>query len=54
MPGQRWRKKELKKEEEVSMTRQCLCGRSKTYPYCDETHKLKIITESQVIDDKES
>lgn len=21
--------------------KQCLCGRSKTYPYCDETHKTK-------------
>lgn len=23
------------------MIRQCLCGRSKNYPYCDETHKIK-------------
>ncbi len=21
--------------------RQCTCGRSKTYPYCDNTHKIK-------------
>jgi CDGSH-type Zn-finger protein len=21
--------------------RQCTCGRSQTYPYCDNTHKIK-------------
>jgi CDGSH-type Zn-finger protein len=21
--------------------KQCTCGRSKTYPYCDQTHKIK-------------
>ena len=21
--------------------KQCTCGRSKTYPYCDNTHKIK-------------
>ena len=21
--------------------RQCTCGRSKAYPYCDNTHKIK-------------
>ena len=26
--------------------RQCTCGRSKTYPYCDNTHKTKINSES--------
>lgn len=29
--GQRYRDK----------MRQCTCGRSKTYPYCDNTHKIK-------------
>ena len=23
------------------MTKQCVCGRSETYPYCDGTHKIK-------------
>ena len=23
------------------MTKQCICGRSQTYPYCDNTHKIK-------------
>jgi CDGSH-type Zn-finger protein len=22
--------------------KQCVCGRSKTYPYCDNTHKTKL------------
>jgi CDGSH-type Zn-finger protein len=22
--------------------KQCICGRSKTYPYCDNTHKIKL------------
>ena len=25
--------------------RQCTCGRSKTYPYCDNTHKIKVNSE---------
>lgn len=23
------------------MAKQCTCGRSNTYPYCDGTHKIK-------------
>ena len=24
------------------MTKQCICGRSKSYPYCDDSHKIKL------------
>jgi CDGSH-type Zn-finger protein len=39
--GQRWKGRELKKEEDINIPRQCLCGRSNIYPYCDGTHKNK-------------
>jgi CDGSH-type Zn-finger protein len=40
--GQKWKKNELKKEEGTIMTiKQCTCGRSASYPYCDGTHKIK-------------
>jgi CDGSH-type Zn-finger protein len=40
--GQKWKKNVLKKEEDISMTsKQCLCGRSKVYPFCDGSHKIK-------------
>jgi len=29
-------------EEDISMSlKQCTCGRSASYPYCDGTHKIK-------------
>jgi CDGSH-type Zn-finger protein len=32
----------LKKEEDINMTsKQCLCGRSRIYPFCDGSHKIK-------------
>jgi CDGSH-type Zn-finger protein len=40
--GQGWKKIELNKEEGINMSlRQCTCGRSASYPYCDGTHKTK-------------
>ena len=40
--GRKWKKQELKKEESISMTlKQCTCGRSASYPYCDGSHKTK-------------
>jgi|LakMenE18May11ns_1017448.scaffolds.fasta_scaffold9957983_8 CDGSH-type Zn-finger protein len=52
--GQRWRGKELKKEEDINIPRQCLCGRSKIYPYCDGTHKIKTSDKYQYIKNEES
>jgi CDGSH-type Zn-finger protein len=31
--------------------RQCTCGRSQTYPYCDNTHKTKA---KEAVDKEES
>lgn len=42
--GQRYRDK----------MRQCTCGRSKTYPYCDNTHKVKSNKESDPKETKDS
>jgi CDGSH-type Zn-finger protein len=40
--GQKWKKREFKKEEGTNMPpKQCTCGRSASYPYCDGTHKTK-------------
>lgn len=36
------------------MNRQCLCGRSNTYPYCDGTHKIKNFDESKQTYEEES
>ena len=33
--------------------RQCTCGRSKTYPYCDNTHKIKSNKEADTKDSEE-
>lgn len=48
----KWRKKELKKEEDIN--KQCLCGRSNMYPYCDGTHKIKNNIIQQVMNNNES
>jgi CDGSH-type Zn-finger protein len=32
--------------------RQCTCGRSNAYPYCDGTHKLKKIQKEENIEIK--
>lgn len=34
--------------------RQCTCGRSKTYPYCDNTHKIKSNKETDTKETKET
>ena len=35
------------------MAKQCICGRSKKYPICDGSHKIKNDTESKEIIDNE-
>jgi CDGSH-type Zn-finger protein len=54
MSGQKWKDKELKRIEGTLMgLKQCICGRSLRYPYCDGTHNVKKDSDSIESDKKD-